>query len=71
MIGRESLAEYELIFPLTIPSVGYTAVHVARDQTKQTPVSRVTQDNLTKNTFTSPTVSIDMQYYTGKWLRIY
>ena len=66
-LGRMSLAELELIFPVSVPGLGYTLVYLQREGTKEHTYVRKIQpleDQLSFDVQSS--IHVDMQYYTGR-----
>ena len=68
-LGRESLAEHELIFSVLCPPLGYTIVYVEKSQTKNSEIQIQTVQNLDNASQTLQilqNVTVSMEYYTGK-----
>ena len=63
--GRDSLAEHELIFPADCPALGYTLLYVDRGDTADTVSGEVVRGAGAGRGGVAPSVTADMQYYTG------
>ena len=63
--GRDSLAEHELIFPADCPALGYTLLYVDRGDAADTVSGEVVRGAGAGRGGVAPSVTADMQYYTG------
>ena len=64
--GRVSLAQFELIFPVTVPALGYTMVYVQKEGTMDHIDVRKIESLEDQPSFdVLSSIHVDMQYYTG------
>ena len=67
IIGRVSLAQYELIFPVTVPALGYTMVYLQKEGTMDSIDVRKIESLEDQPAFdVLSSIHVDMQYYTGR-----
>ena len=65
--GRVSLAQYELIFPVTVPALGYTMVYLQKEGTMEHIDVRKIESLEDQQSFdVLSSTHVDMQYYTGR-----
>ena len=62
-----SLAQFELIFPVNVPALGYTMVYVQKAGTMDHVDVRKIESLEDKSAFdVLSSIHVDMQYYTGR-----
>lgn len=72
IIGRASLAQHELIFPVNVPALGYTMMYIQKAEPKvHIDVSTIEtlEEHMSFDVLSS--IHVDMQYYTGDNTSIY
>ena len=62
-----SLAQHELIFPVTVPALGYTMVYLQKEGTMDSVDVRKIESLEDQPAFdVLSSIHVDMQYYTGR-----
>ena len=60
------MAQYEIIFPVTVPGLGYTMVYLLKEGTMDHVDVRKIESLEDKSAFdVLSSIHVDMQYYTG------